>query len=140
MTKKLNCILLIDDNNFTNIFNRRFLSKIDAADHIHAVKDGREALEYLHHQGDYHTNNGKFPKPDMIFLDINMPIMDGWEFLKEFNNIKHHFEDTVIVMLTTSPNPDDQKKAQEIMDVHGFYRKPLTRKMVEEIIQKHFNG
>lgn len=133
-TKQLDCILLVDDSDFTNIFNRRLLTKYNVAKNIETAKDGKSALDYLIEA----ENDPKKPKPDLILLDINMPIMDGWEFLTEFSKKAEFFKGIKIVMLTTSPNPMDEQKARSITEVDDYYIKPISKELITEIIDKHF--
>jgi CheY-like chemotaxis protein len=139
MKKKLNCVLLIDDDEPTNFLSRLLLEEADCAHHIQVAQDGRSALEYLTQSENCNGEDKRFPCPDLIFLDINMPAMNGWEFLEEYSRLeKHHKGNVVMVMLTTSLNPDDRTKAHGIPDVSGFETKPLTEEKLEMILQKYF--
>ena len=134
MKKKLTCILLVDDDLPTNFINERVLRKIDCTEKIIAVQGGFEALEYLKS-----TDKEKHPQPDLIFLDINMPGMNGWEFLDNYT----HLEDAqkskaIVVMLTTSLNPDERDKAKEIPQISGFLNKPLFADGVKGILAEKF--
>ena len=138
MKKKLNCILLIDDDEPTNFLSRLLLEEADCTNHIQVEQDGFSALEYL-----TRSENGdgdlRYPCPDLIFLDINMPAMNGWEFLDEYSRLEnHHKGNVVMVMLTTSLNPDDRTKADEIPDVSGFETKPLTQEKLDYILKRYF--
>jgi CheY-like chemotaxis protein len=134
MKEKLNTILLIDDNQPTNFFHELVVKKADCAKECIAFQSGIEALEYLKTRV-----NGDYPQPDLIFLDINMPAMNGWEFLEEYNQLdKNQQGKVVVVMLTTSINPDDKEKASSIVEISGFMNKPLTVEMLNEEIKKHF--
>src|SRR5687767_3043329 len=131
--KKLKCIMLIDDNPDDNFFHQRVIKKADAAEVIILKNSGMAALEYLKLKEDHPQEH-----PDLIFLDINMPGMNGWEFLKEYEKLDKDLQSYVIVvMLTTLENPDDRTSAMNISP--KFKTKPLTREMLEEIIDKHFN-
>ena len=134
--KKIKAVLLIDDDEPTTFINKKIIQSSGLIDTIHTANSGREALNFLSH-----TNNpvNEPPTPDLILLDINMPAMDGWEFLTEYKKIKNtQTKPIVIVMLTTSLNPDDEMKANEIKEVHGFKNKPLTKQMLEDIVIKFF--
>ena len=79
------------------------------------------------------------PFPDIIFLDINMPAMDGWEFLEKYSELKDslpHYP--VVIMLSTSLNPDDELRAQSIPEISEFFNKPMTLEMIALAIAKYF--
>lgn len=126
--------MLVDDDPNDNFFHERVIKKSDAADLVVAKQTGNDALEYLKSKKDNEDLH-----PDLIFLDINMPGMNGWEFLEEYSKLDEYFKSrTIVVMLTTSENPDDQKKAIEMNIASDFKIKPLTQKMLEETIDKYF--
>src|ERR1700722_4166932 len=131
MKKKLNCILLVDDNYDDNRFHQIILKKMDIVNRIDVVVNGLEALAYL--------KSGQQSPPELIFLDINMPRMNGWEFLEQYKHLDVKQKARVVIMiLTTSANPDDIKKAKEIEEVTGFETKPLTEEMMTGILTEHF--
>lgn len=134
MKKKLNCILLIDDDEPTNFINERVIKKLDCAEKVVSVQSALDALQYLQIKtGDL------YPCPDIIFLDINMPGMDGWEFLEEYQMLKSDQHGRiVVVLLTTSVNPDDEEKARKMPGVNGFCIKPLTEEIMQEILEMYF--
>jgi CheY-like chemotaxis protein len=141
MKKKLNCVLLIDDDEPTNFLSRMLLEEADCATHIQVEQDGYSALEYLTRSENASGDDLRFPCPDLIFLDINMPAMNGWEFLDAYSRLeKHHKGNVVMVMLTTSLNPDDRSRAHGIPDVAGFETKPLTQEKVDHILAKYFGA
>ena len=131
MKKKLNCILLVDDNSEDNVFHQIILKKMNIVNRIDIVLNGVEALEYLRKENQ--------TPPELIFLDINMPKMNGWEFLEQYKHLDAKQKARVVIMiLSTSANPDDIRKAKEIKEVTGFETKPLTEKMMLEILNQHF--
>lgn len=137
--KKLNCILLIDDNPPTNFFNKRLINKLGLAEEVYAVENGKLGLEFLTNQGEYISNGIKYPRPALILLDINMPVMDGWEFLEAYHQLSIEQKgEILIVMLSTSPNPDDLQKASSIPELSGFRQKPLTEEMLVDIFNTYF--
>lgn len=134
MRRKLNTILLVEDDEATNFIHKRVIKQMDCTENVVVAENGIEAIEYLTSPID-----GKYPQPDLIFLDINMPAMDGWEFLEEYKNLdEDQMAKTVIVMLTTSLNPDDKAKAGVVDVINGFMSKPLTTEMLDEVFKKHF--
>lgn len=135
MDKKLNLILLVDDDQHDNFFHRKVIEKADISYDLQVVKNGLEALAFLKSA----SENG-FPTPDLIFLDINMPRMNGWEFIEAYEQLeKEQQAKIVIVMLTTSLNPEEQEKAEANPTVNDFRSKPLTEEMFHEIAMKHFS-
>lgn len=134
MKKKLNCILLVDDDEATNYIHTMIIQQADCAETIKAVQSGYEALEYL-----VEKVGGEYPQPDFIFLDVNMPGMNGWEFLEEYEKLPDEKKgNIVVVMLTTSLNPDDADKAKKIGTINGFKSKPLTVEMVQDLVKENF--
>jgi CheY-like chemotaxis protein len=130
MIKKLNCIMLVDDNVQDNFFHERIIRKCDAAKEVVVMESGLEALDYLRK----HKALGE-THPDLIFLDINMPGMNGWEFLEDYGKLEKKYQsEMVVVMLTTSDNPDDLVKASSSGVLAGFKTKPLTKEMLADIL------
>lgn len=138
MTTVINCILLIDDDAVTNMIHKKAIEKAHCAKQIQVVSSAEEALLYLTRDGKYEDVE-LYPAPNLIFLDINMPGLSGWDFLEEFKNLSEDIRQTlIIVMLSTSMNPDDAEKARTIKEVSGFKNKPLTIDMLDGIISDYF--
>ncbi|MEM9917952.1 MAG: response regulator [Bacteroidota bacterium] len=112
--EKPSTILLVDDDETTNFYNelliRQHFPKLEVA----IVTNGQKALNYLQ----------KHPYPKIILLDINMPVMDGFEFLEIYQQ-QNHSDPPLIAMLTTSLNPDDIKLADAYPQIKKFLSKPL---------------
>lgn len=134
MSKKLGCILLVDDNAGDNFFHEREIKKANIETIVIEKNSAMQALEYLKSKKDA-TNQC----PDLIFLDINMPGMNGWEFLEEYDQLdKGSQNGAIIIMLTTSENPDDVARAKTWSFVSDYIPKPLTREIMKDIIGKYF--
>jgi CheY-like chemotaxis protein len=130
MKKELKCIMLVDDDIHDNFFNIRAINKAKPSVTIIEKNSGPDALEYL---------KSDKPRPDLIFLDINMPIMDGWAFLGECSRLDEELlKGVMIMMLTSSKNPTDELRANAWALVSGFVNKPLTKEIMEDIISKLF--
>jgi CheY-like chemotaxis protein len=147
--KQLNCILLIDDDEPTNFLNKMTLEQSGYTRHIRIVQSGQAALDYLRGSGPLLPGCDNDPgpvtqdtclRPDLIFLDINMPAMDGWEFLAQYRDLPPEQKaDTVLIMLTTSLNPDDELRTRSIPEIAGFENKPLKLDRLEKLLKKYFN-
>lgn len=128
--RKLKSILLVDDDPSTNFLHELILKDAACADHFKFVLNGREAIGYLQQQ--YETSG---VLPEIIFLDINMPIMNGWEFLEEFKLLAPEIQKAVVVvMLTTSMNPDDEERAAATGVVKAFRNKPISAEMIKQLV------
>jgi len=139
MKKKLNCVLLVDDEVSDNFLHSMVIKNAKIADHIEVAKNGKEALKLLSTEGFFNTPDNSCSQPELIFLDINMPVMDGWEFLDAFYKLKNIQKDkTVIVILTTSLNPVDKTRAEKMIEIGCFQYKPLTLEIIDEILRNRF--
>lgn len=138
MERKLNCVLLIDDDEPTNFLNQVIIESTGYIDQVKAVQSGTEALNYL---SKCSNEQDRFPKPDLIFLDINMPAMNGWEFLEKYRKLDRQCKgEVMIVMLTTSLFPEDKLRAEEMSEISAFENKPLTQEKLDAILQKFFKA
>jgi CheY-like chemotaxis protein len=136
MKKRLSCIMLIDDDEPTNFLNTALLEETDCTERVEVAQSGEAALDYLRKAGD---QDPRFPLPNLIFLDLNMPAMDGWEFLSFYNVLlRTQKAEVIVVMLTTSLNPEDEIKAQQMPAISGFRCKPLTRAMLDSLLRVYF--
>jgi CheY-like chemotaxis protein len=117
--------LLIDDNYIDNFVTRKILESGKFADNIIVIQSPLEAIAAL--------RNGTV-KPDAIFLDIRMPLMTGFEFLKEYETLElHHKERTKIFMLSSSLDPIDMNNSRSNKYVAQFVHKPLTQQVLVEL-------
>ena len=132
MKKGLKTIMLIDDDIPTNYLNKMVIDQTACAEKVITVNSAIEGLTFLKEQP-------KALMPDLIFLDINMPAMNGWEFLEAYKSIpSEKKENTVIMMLSTSENPDDKMRAKCIKDISGFMVKPLSEDIVTNVMGEFF--
>jgi len=137
---ELNCVLLIDDDSATNTYHQIVMDRLGISNHIQICINGKDALNYLTNQGDY-IDKTNLPKPDLIFLDINMPGMNGFDFLDEYQSLpEEQKEEYVIIMLTTSLNEEDELKAKAYTTVSDFLNKPLRKDILGDIVQKYFTS
>lgn len=107
--------LLIDDDEPTNFISTMVIDEARCARHLEIADGGLKALNYLQKASAETVVQDNFILPDLVFLDINMPPMNGWDFFSEFKKIKNEGSaKPVIIMLTTSLNPDDKHRAENI--------------------------
>ena len=116
-------ILLVDDDPITNYISKIQLKNL-GFENIDAVENGKQAIAYV-----------KNECPNLIFLDINMPIMDGFEFL-EWRKANNLCPSTAIIVLTSSGRPSDQKRAIEFQGVIEYLEKPLNYDKIHQTLLK----
>ncbi len=121
-------LLLIDDSEATNNFHNRLLSKLNFAKTISICTNGKEGLDFL-------TDSKQCP--DLIFLDLNMPVIDGFEFLSMVHAPLEKIgnQKPLIVILTSSEESVDKERCKSLYDNIEFYSKPLTIAQINELSQ-----
>lgn len=139
--RQVDCILLVDDDPTTNFLNEELIDDLGIAKEIHVTWNGQEALDYIHGTGKFVSKKGvKYPRPNIIFLDINMPVMDGFVFLDHYANIpKSKRADVIVVFLTTSDAQEDREKVSGSIVVADFLEKPLRKDALMKIVQEYFD-
>ena len=131
MKNKFHCILLIDDNAADNRYNQIIMEEMDITEKVLVAASAQEAIDIL--------SQNETPHPDLILLDINMPRMNGWEFLEAYKNLSLNKKSNgMIVVLTTSMNPEDRKKAAQIAGIAAYEIKPLTQDLLQKMLQALF--
>ncbi len=120
----LDLILCVDDDPITLMLCKKVITKASFSDTIITAKNGEEALEYFDSILDKQEEN---ILPQLIFLDLNMPVMDGWEFLDNFSTDKYSkVNSTKIVVLSSTIDPEDLEKSKKYPMVIDFLSKPIT--------------
>ncbi len=127
--KALDLVMLIDDNDTDNFISRRIIEITNFSKQVEIKSSGKSALEYL----EEHKNNPE-KLPDYIFLDINMPIVDGFVFLYEFEKFSANLKNKCkVIILSSSDNKRDIDKIVNNENVIKFITKPLTEEALEEL-------
>ena len=131
MPNKVNRVLLVDDDDDANHFQEKIMRKNNFAEQIDKVLNGADAMDYLNR-----CINGEHSLPEFIFLDLNMPKMDGWTFLEKYNQLKEEIKSKIVlIILTSSINPDDAERAKHTPQVKGYKNKFLDKNQLGEILK-----
>lgn len=123
-------IFLIDDDPIFVYLTRRIIASIDRQCKINEFTDGELAIRYLAEISDK-------PEllPDIIFMDISMPVMDGWEFLNEYSQLRPKIKkDIALFIVSSSISPQEVERSKSYTAVSDFLIKPLERGKIVEII------
>lgn len=131
---QLSSILLVDDDPTTNYLNTKLVQRAGVATHVLVAENGRQALALLHQTCQPHSPQC----PDLILLDVNMPVMTGIEFLEAYKQLPALLQHAmVIVMLTTSLLPRDLERLRQL-PIAGVLDKPLTTEKLRTLLAQHF--
>ena len=135
---KIKSILVVDDNKIDRAIAKYMIKKCDYFEHHFELTDGKEALDlFMNHE----KSSFQFPDcypPQLILLDVNMPIMNGHQFLEQFQTLGiHNIYQIKVIMLTSSDNSKDLEKIKQYSFVKDYVKKPLTLKKIEELGAKY---
>lgn len=130
--QKLYSVLVIDDDEATAFLTARALNKSNVVDVIVQKSDALSALQYLQEIGK--SEEALTQGPDFILLDINMPGMDGWEFLDEYKQLSTKLNCHVVLMLTTPLSHDDESRRNKTPEIKAIINKPLTAEKFIEMV------
>lgn len=127
----LETILCVDDDPITLMLCKKVIMKSDFSKNIDTAINGEDALKYFDNLIARNDSNNNYPQ--LIFLDLNMPVMNGWEFLDVFskNQYLDHFSNTKVVVLSSTIDPHDIDKLKEYPMVIEFLSKPITTEILE---------
>ncbi|SHM19965.1 response regulator [Hymenobacter psychrotolerans] len=136
MSKKLRNVVLVDDNETTSFLNNRLLNRLEVAERIHTFSRAEQAFQFL--WGRDQTGVTADDVPELVFVDLKMPGMDGFEFLKLYNELPADArQKTVLAVLTTSMHAADTARVAQYPDVE-YLAKPLTEEKMEKLMKKRF--
>lgn len=129
----LHKILCVDDDPITLMLYKMVIAKASFTEEIITAKNGQEALDYY----DNLKAINQSCCPELIFLDLNMPVMGGWEFLDNFITEKYDkFNKTKVIVLSSTIDPNDIEKSKKYSIVIDFMSKPVTKEMLENLKEK----
>ncbi|MDG2432159.1 response regulator [Flavobacterium sp.] len=129
--KKINIACIIEDDPIFVFGTKRIMQLSNFSESIVVYENGKEAYEKLRA-----TILANEPQPDVIFLDLNMPIWDGWQFLDEFTKIPNNTS-TTIYIITSSVDPADVEKAKKYNVVKRYIVKPITNTELQKILENY---
>ena len=130
----MDLLLCVDDDSITIMLSKMVLTRTAYAKEIVTAHNGEEALEYLDHL----ISTNATVKPSLIFLDLNMPVMGGWEFLDAFAEPKYLkvFPECKVFVLYSTIDPEDIEKSKSYSMVLDFMAKPISKELLEVVTQK----
>jgi len=126
-------VCLVDDDSIYRFTAERTIAATQVQGRIISFPDGKAALAFLANEAD---NN---QLPDIIFLDINMPEIDGWQFLDQFKQLKSQLDKSIVIyMVSSSIDELDIKRSQTYEEVSGYLVKPVHKERFEEILSRFY--
>ncbi|MBN1872510.1 MAG: response regulator [Candidatus Omnitrophica bacterium] len=126
-------ILLVEDNEADVKITLRAFAKSKIKSNMFVVNNGQDALDFIHHSGAY-QDEGKYPRPDLVLLDIKMPKMDGFQFL-EILKKDLEYSSIPVVMLTSSKTEEDIAKSFKY-GAASFIQKPVSFEEFVKVVEK----
>lgn len=136
-------VMIVDDDEVDRYLLTRALNKLEFSLTIFESENGVQALEFLSAYEENKEKHGDNFPPILIFLDINMPLMGGFEFLEAFAQLKkqdQRYSSSIFTMFTSSEKEDDKKRAAQYDFVKGFLLKgEVTTEALNQVFAKHFD-
>lgn len=130
--KKYRTVMLIDDNEIDNLINQKMIEAASVTENIYTHTGAKSAIEFLKNMEKLEMADQVLP--DVIFLDIDMPLMDGFQFLDEFEKLTNIAKKKCkIVMLTSSINPQDFNRSKKYENVRLYLNKPLSHDSIAKL-------
>ncbi|WP_420317563.1 response regulator [Ekhidna sp.] len=123
-------VLLVDDDDIVNSINSVIIKHAKFADEVETINNVPNAIEFLNKA----KSNGE--SPDIIFLDLNMPDYDGWDFMEEYEKLGMN-GGTKVIMLTSSISAKDEERASSSKQIAAFISKPLSPELLYKIYDDH---
>lgn len=131
-------ILCVDDDTITLMLCKKVIERVSFAHEVLTAKNGEEAIVYFDELAEQFRKNLSNSYPKLIFLDLNMPVMNGWEFLDSYlkKGYCEVFPEAEFIVLSSTIDPQDVEKTKGYPMVIDFLSKPITKEMLEELKPK----
>lgn len=130
MMNKIKNVSIVDDDELFQFVMRQHLERLGMVENIHKFSDGEQALNYI-------RSNLQHPEllPELILLDVNMPYMDGWQFMREYVKLELPAGINIkIYVLSSSTHESDLQKAKEFPSLAGYLVKPIGKQLIQQIL------
>jgi len=136
MASECNSILVVDDNESDRMLAQFAIEDAGVTKKIFFSNDGEDALNFMKEYDLYKKKEGDLYPPNVVLLDINMPKMNGFEFLDQYEklNADERYQSLIVLMLTSSHSDVDKARAEKYDAVKGFITKPITEERIAEIV------
>jgi two-component system, chemotaxis family, chemotaxis protein CheY len=131
---RVSIVSVIDDDDLFQFIMKKLLIASRVVDLILPFPNGKDAFDYF--QENKHFEDSL---PDIVFLDIKMPIMNGWQFLEKFSKVSYAKKHIRIYICTTSVNSKDEEISRQFSLLSGYFIKPISRDQIEEVLGVEFN-
>ena len=128
--KKFKKVLLVDDDDIVNSINSVIIKHARFADEVESINNVQHAIDFLNR-----TKNSS-DRPEVIFLDLNMPDQDGWDFMEEYEKLGMNGQ-VKVIMLTSSISSKDEERASSSKQIAAFVSKPLSPELLENIYENY---
>lgn len=130
--QKLNTIILIDDDEVTNALNESIIVSLDVSKNIHAFPNAIQGLSY------FNKIRSIEEIPELVLVDLKMPVINGFEFKKAFENSFSYLKNKVKLVVITSSNRAEDKELAVNFGFDDYYVKPLTHQKFTDLLARHF--
>ena len=132
----INSLAIVDDDRIFHLTSSKAIEKSGLVKEILPFKNGEEALNFI-----LQNKNNEHQLPELILLDLNMPVLDGWGFLEEFKKVKHTVNKQVTIYITSSSTSQaDKEKAKEYDCVSKYLTKPISRTFFSTVLEEYLSG
>lgn len=127
-------LYIVDDDDIFVLLTNHVIKESNLFDNIQSFKNGKDAIDHLQQI----TTNEEL-LPEVIFLDLWMPVLDGWRFLEEYITIKPKIDKKInIYIVSSSVNPLDIERAKKASEVTGYIIKPVSKSHLSDIVKNYF--